>query len=80
MVEKNKVLLSLYQDTEKPNSYDSICGLLQNAQKILPSINRENVINFLKTQKAYTLHRITNKIFLHRRVIEPNLVLLPVVI
>ena len=72
MVDKNNILLNLYQDTEKTNSYGSIRGLLQNAKKILPSINRKDVINFLKTQKAYTLHWITNKIFLHRRVIAPK--------
>ena len=65
MVDKNNILLNLYQDAEQPNSYGSIHGLLQNARKILPSINRKDVINFLKAQKAYTLHRITNKIFFY---------------
>ena len=72
MVDKNNVLLNLYQDTEKPNNYGSIRGLLQNAKNTLPSINRKDVINFLKIQKAYTLHRITNKNFLRRRVIAPK--------
>ena len=40
-------------------------------KKILPSINRD-VINFLKTQKAYTVHRVTNKKILHRRVLAPK--------
>ena len=72
MVEKSNVLLNLYQDTEKLNSYGSIRGLLQNAKTILPSINRKDVINFLKTQKAYTLHQITNKKILRRRLIAPQ--------
>ena len=72
MVDKNYILLNLYQDAKKPNSYRSIRGLLQNAKKILPSINREDVINFLKTQKAYVLHSVTNKKILRRRVIAPK--------
>ena len=72
MVDKYNVLLNLYRDVEKPNSYSIIRGLLQNGKKILPSINQKDVINFLKAQKAYTLHRITNKIFLRRRVLVPK--------
>ena len=71
MVDKNNILLNLYQGGKNPNSYGSIQGLLQNAQKNLPSINRE-VIKFLKTQKAYTLHSVTNKKFLRSRVLAPK--------
>ena len=63
MVDKNDILLNLYQDAKNPNSYRSIRGLLQNGKKISPSINREDVINFLKTQKAYTLHSHKQKFF-----------------
>ena len=69
MVNKNDILLALYQDTINPNSYGSIQGLLQNAKNFLPSIKRDNIVNFLKSQKAYTLHRVTNKKFLCRRVL-----------
>ena len=72
MVNKNEILLNLYQDIKNPNSYGSIQGLLQNAKQILPSIKRDDVVNFLKCQKAYTLHRVTNKIFLRRRALEPK--------
>ena len=72
MVNKNEILLNIYQDTKNPNSYGSIQGLLQNAKKILPSIKRDDVVNFLKSQKAYTLHRVTNKRFLRRRVLAPK--------
>ena len=72
MVNKNEILLNIYQDTKNPNSYGSIQGLLQNAQKILPSIKRDDVVSFLKSQKAYTLHRVTNKRFLRRRVLAPK--------
>ena len=72
MVNKNEILLNLYQDIKNPNSYGSIQGLLQNAKQILPSIKRDDVVNFLKCQKAYTLHRVTNKRFLRRRVLAPK--------
>ena len=71
MVDKIDILFNLYQDAKKPNSYGSIHRLLQNAKNILPSINL-NVIHFLKAQKAYTLHRVTNKFFLRRRVLAPK--------
>ena len=69
MVNKNDILLALYQDTINPNSFGSIQGLLQNAKNFLPSIKRDDIVNFLKSQKAYTLHRVTNKKFLCRRVL-----------
>ena len=72
MVNKNDILLDLYQDAKNPNSYGSIQGLLQNAKNILLSIKRDDVVNFLKTQQAYTLHRVTNKKFLRRRVLVPK--------
>ena len=46
MVDKNDILLDLYQDAKNPNIYGSIQGLLQNAKKILPSIKREDVVKF----------------------------------
>ena len=57
MVNKNEILLDLYQDAKDPNSYGSrpIQGLLQNAKKILPSIKRDDIVKFLKSQKAYSL-------------------------
>ena len=72
MVDKNDILLDLYQDAKIPNSYDSIQRLLQSAKNFLPSIKREDIVNFLKIQKAYTLHRVTNKKILCRRVLAPK--------
>ena len=66
---KNNVLLKLYQDSKQPNSYGSIQGLFQNSRNILPSITRRDVTEFLKSIKAYTLHKITNKKFPRRKVI-----------
>ena len=70
MVDKNDILLDLYPDAKNPNSYGSIHGLLQSTKNFLPSIKREDIANFLKTQKSYTLHRVTNNFFfLCRRVV-----------
>ena len=33
MIDKNNVLLNSYQDTEKPNSYGSICGFYKMPKK-----------------------------------------------
>ena len=52
MVNKNEILLNIYQDTKNPNSSGSIQGLLQNTPKILPSIKRDDVVNFLKKSKC----------------------------
>ena len=51
MVDRNDVLLGLYQDAKNPNSYGSTQGLLQSAKIFLPSIKREDIVDFLKTQK-----------------------------
>ena len=37
-------------------------------QKFHPSVTQNDVINFLKNQKAYTLHKITKKKFLCRKI------------
>ena len=72
MVNKNDVLHDLYQDTKNPCSYGSILNLLKNARKILPSISRSDVTKFLRNQHSYTLHKVTQKNFLRRRVIAPK--------
>ena len=72
MVNKNDILLDLYQEAKNPNSYGSIQDLLLNAKIFLPLIKREDIVKFLKTQKACTLHRVANKKFLRRRVLAPK--------
>ena len=52
MVNKNDILLDLYQEAKSPNSYGSIQGLLQNAKRILPSIKIEDIVNFFKNSKS----------------------------
>ena len=52
LVNKNVILLDLYQDAKNPNSYGSTEGLLQKAKNILPSIKREDIVNFFKNSKS----------------------------
>lgn len=72
MVNINQILSKVYTDVKTPNSYGGIQALLKNSRKINPSITREHVINFLKSQKAYTLHKVTPKNFLRRKILAPE--------
>ena len=69
---KEEILLRLYKTPQTPNSFGSIDGLLKNAKKVDPSITRKDVTNFLDGQPSYTLHKITPKRFLRRRIIAPK--------
>ena len=70
MVDKqNEILLNIYKDTKNPSSYGSIKNLLHAAKKQIPTIKKDDIIQFLKSQKAYTLHKITQKNFLRRRIL-----------
>ena len=73
MADESNISLRLYQDTNLSNSYGGIQGLLQNAQKLHPSITRNNVINFLfLNQKACILHKNTKKKLLQRKTTAPR--------
>ena len=69
MVNIKETLSTLYCNLKSPNSYGGIQSLLKNARKINPSIKIHHVIKFLKSQKAYTLHKLTPKKFLRRKTI-----------
>ena len=58
---KNKILLRLYETSNLPHSFSGVQNLLKNAKKINPSINRKDVKTFLEKQDSYTLHKITKK-------------------
>ena len=72
MVNKCDILHRLYEAIEEPSSYAGVSNILQNARKIDPSIKKKDIIDFLKQQKSYTLHRLTRKHFLRRRIIAPK--------
>ena len=68
----NHILLKVYEDLSGPHSYGGINGILHEAQKIDPNITRKNVINFLKSQPSYTLHKLTRKNFNRRKIVAPK--------
>ena len=72
MVNKYQILLRLYETCKIPHSFGGIEGLLKNARKEDQSITRKDVINFLKGQPSYTLHKITPKKFLRRKILSPK--------
>ena len=72
MVNIKETLSKLYSDLKSPNSYGGIQSLLKNARKINPSITINDVNEFLKSEKAYTLHKLTPKKFLRRKILSPE--------
>ena len=72
MMNKNKILLRLYETSNLPHSFSGVQNLLKNAKKINPTINRKDVKSFLEKQDSYTLHKITKKKFTRRKVLAPK--------
>ena len=68
----NRILNNLYSNIKQPSSFTSINNLYKAAKQIDPSITLTDVKNYLKSQKSYTLHRITNKRFPRRIVLSPK--------
>ena len=56
-------LKSIYYDIKDSGSYCGINSLLKSAKNKGLKVHRDQVINFLKTQDAYTLHRPVRKRF-----------------
>ena len=72
MVTKEQLLLRLYETSKSPHSFTGIQGLLDTAKKHDPTITRNDVIQFLQDQGSYTLHKLTHKKFLRRKVLAPR--------
>ena len=72
MVNKELLLLRLYETSKSPHSFGGINRLYHLAKKEDPSITRKDVINFLEKQSSYTLHKNTRKKFPRRKVISPK--------
>ena len=72
MVAKEELLLRLYETSKTPHSFTGICGLLNTAKKHDPTITRNDVIQFLQKQGSYTIHKITRKKFLRRKILAPK--------
>ena len=72
MVNKDRVLLHLYETCKSPHSFGGVDGLLKIAKKEHPYITKNDVINFLQDQSSYTLHKNTRKRFLRRKILSPK--------
>ena len=72
MVDKEELLLRLYETSKTPHSFTGIRGLLNTAKKYNPDITRNDVLQFLQKQGSYTIHKITRKKFLRRKVVSPK--------
>ena len=69
-LKQKKLLTKLYQTPELPNSYGGIDALYRNAKKFDNSITKQIIYDFLKDQTSYTLHKITPKRFVRRKIIS----------
>ena len=58
----------LYYDTKGVASYGGIDKLFKEARKRYPKLRKEQVIDWLRTQEAYNLHRPVRKHFQRNRV------------
>jgi len=64
MVEKlNKLLTSLYYDLNQGGSLGGVAALLHVAKKKNKKITRNQVEQWLRSQRTYTLHRPARKTF-----------------
>ena len=71
-MDKNELLHSLYTNVENnPSSFSGINVLHKAAKTIDKSISVNDVKNYLKSQKTYTLHRNTFKRFPRRKILAP---------
>ena len=52
-----QVLKSIYYDPSNPAGFSGINQLYQSAKKVIPSITKKEVYNFLHSQYTYTLHK-----------------------
>ena len=66
------LLQRLYETVSSPHSFGGIQALLRAARKENPSISRQDVVDFLQKIDAYTLHKITRKKFLRRKILSPK--------
>jgi len=62
-------LNSIYYDTKDPGSFGGINSLLTSAKNKGIDVNIDQIVNFLKTQDTYTLHKPVRKRFLRNQTI-----------
>ena len=68
-----RVLKSIYTNIENPASFGSPRSLYKAAKQRLPKLKYQDVISFLETQDAYTLHKPVRRRFRQRKTITGGL-------
>jgi len=68
-----QILEYLYLWPSKPSSLGGIDRLFKEARARIPGLKRQDVVDFLHTQFAYTQHKPTRKKFRRRKVIAVNI-------
>ena len=66
---KKALLQVLYSQHEEPYGLSSREKLCEKAKSIYPSITRDDVFNFVRSNKTYTLHKLQNKKFPRQKII-----------
>lgn len=69
---KLTLLNNLYYSIAKPTALSSERKLLNAAKKINPTITNADIKLFLSSQDAHTLHKITPKSFMRRKILSPK--------
>ena len=70
---KQDILSNLYSNLKKsPVSFRGVKELHKAAQEVDKTITLRDVSKFLQGQKSYTLHKLTRKRFLRRRILAPR--------
>ncbi len=68
-----QILEDLYLSPSKPSSLGGIDRLFKEARARIPGLKRQDVVDFLHTQFAYTQHKPARKKFRRRKVIAVNI-------
>ena len=66
---KKELLQALYSQHDEPYGLSSRVKLWEKAKSINPTITRDDVFNFLRSSKTYTLHKLQNKKFPRQKII-----------
>lgn len=66
---KKELLHTLYSQHNEPYGLSSQAKLWEKAKSINPAITRDDVFNFLRSNKTYTLHKLQTKKFPRQKII-----------
>ena len=65
----DKILTTIYYDVDNPAGFSSVSKLYNAAKAIDPSINKEQVREWLRSEFTYTLHHPARRIFNRNKII-----------